>query len=64
MSAVVHAPVTDRVRANTPVPVNHRLDTRAQLRVREAAASAHALKALRGDFEHISPESSLDREER
>jgi hypothetical protein len=40
MSAVTHAPVTDRVRANTSVPVNHRLDTQAQLRMREAAASA------------------------
>jgi hypothetical protein len=36
----MHAPVSDRVRANTWVPVNDRLDTDAQLRMREAAASA------------------------
>jgi hypothetical protein len=40
MSAVTHAPVTDRVRANTSVPVNDRLDVETQLRMREAAASA------------------------
>jgi hypothetical protein len=40
MSDVTHAPVTDRVRANTSVPVNDRLDVEAQLRMREAAASA------------------------
>jgi hypothetical protein len=40
MNGVTHAPVTDRVRANTWVPVNDRLDTETQLRMHEAAASA------------------------
>jgi hypothetical protein len=38
--SVMHAPVPDRVRANTWVPVNERLDMETQLRLREAAASA------------------------
>jgi hypothetical protein len=40
MNRAMHAPATDRVRANTWVPVNDRLDTEAQMRMREAAASA------------------------
>jgi hypothetical protein len=40
MNGAMHAPVTDRVRANTWVPVNDRLNSEAQLRMREAAASA------------------------
>jgi hypothetical protein len=40
MIGAMHAPATDRVRANTWVPVNDRLDREAQLRMREAAASA------------------------
>jgi hypothetical protein len=40
MTGVEHAPGFDRVRANTSGPVNDRLDTEAQLRLREAAASA------------------------
>lgn len=40
MSSVMHAPASDRVRANTWLPVNDRLDLEAQLRMREAAASA------------------------
>ena len=36
----MHAPASDRVRANTWLPVNDRLDLEAQLRMREAAASA------------------------
>jgi hypothetical protein len=40
MSGVLHAPVPDRVRANTWVPVNDRLDVETQRRMREAAASA------------------------
>jgi hypothetical protein len=40
MNGAMHAPVTDRVRANTWAPVNDRLDTEAQLRMREAAALA------------------------
>jgi sirohydrochlorin ferrochelatase len=40
MKAALHAPVTDRVRANTWVPVNDRLDIETQFRIREAAASA------------------------
>jgi hypothetical protein len=40
MNGALHAPATDRVRANTWVPVNDRLDREAQLRMREAAASA------------------------
>jgi hypothetical protein len=39
MNAALHAPVSDRVRANTWLPVNHRLDFEAQTRMREAAAS-------------------------
>lgn len=38
----MHAPVTDRVRANTWVTVNERLDVEAPLRIREAATSASA----------------------
>jgi hypothetical protein len=34
----MHAPVPDRVRANTWVPVNDRLDLETQLRIREASA--------------------------
>jgi hypothetical protein len=40
MQGALHAPVADRVRANTWVPVNDRLDIETQLRIREAAASA------------------------
>src|SRR5687767_10721051 len=40
MNGPLHAPVTDRVRANTWVPVNDRLDSETQLRMREAAAPA------------------------
>lgn len=40
MKGVVHAPVTDRVRANTWPAVNQKLDTEAQLRLRQAAAAA------------------------
>ena len=40
MNEPLHAPVTDRVRANTWVAVNDRLDIETQLRMREAAASA------------------------
>ncbi len=40
MNSVAHAPIPDRVRANTWVPVNDRLDLEAQLRMRDAAASA------------------------
>jgi hypothetical protein len=40
MDSVLHSPVTDRVRANTWLPVNDRLDRDAQLRMREAAESA------------------------
>jgi hypothetical protein len=39
MSAIAHAPVPDRVRANTWPGVNERLDTEAQLRLGRAAAS-------------------------
>lgn len=42
MDAVMHAPVPDRVRANTWPLVNDRLDGEVQLRLREAAASASA----------------------
>ena len=38
--SVIHAPVPDRVRANTWIPVNDRLDMEAQLRMRAVAASA------------------------
>lgn len=40
MSGLEHAPESDRVRANTWPPINERLDTEAQFRVRGAAASA------------------------
>jgi hypothetical protein len=40
MDALMHAPVTDRVRANTWPPLNDRIDTEAQLRLRQAAAAA------------------------
>jgi len=40
MRAVLHAPVPDRVRANTWPPINDRLEAEAQARLREAAASA------------------------
>ena len=40
MSGYLHAPVPDRVRANTWPPINDRLDAEAQIRLREAAASA------------------------
>jgi hypothetical protein len=39
-AAVIHAPVTDRVRANTSSALNDRLDSEAQLRLRQAAAAA------------------------
>jgi hypothetical protein len=42
MSGVMHAPTTDRVRANTWPPVNDRLDTDTQLRLREAGGAATA----------------------
>ena len=71
MGDAIHAPVHDRVRANTWPPVNQRLDTEAQLRLREAAAAAssdeltkridrerYGLKALRGDFTAIPPAGS------
>jgi hypothetical protein len=40
MNGDTHAPTADRIRANTWPPVNERLDSQAQLRLREAAASA------------------------
>lgn len=40
MNGTLHAPATDRVRANTWVPVNDRLDSEAQLRMRQAAAAS------------------------
>jgi hypothetical protein len=40
MNSVLHAPVPDRVRANTWPPVNDRLDIEAQLRLRRAAEAA------------------------
>jgi hypothetical protein len=40
MDALVHAPLTDRVRANTWPAINDRIDTEAQLRLRQAAAAA------------------------
>jgi hypothetical protein len=40
MNGTIHAPGTDRVRANTWAPVNDRLDMEAQLRMREAASYA------------------------
>lgn len=40
MNGLMHAPVPDRVRANTWPPVNDRLDTEAQIRLSRAAAAA------------------------
>ena len=48
MNGVTHAPGTDRVRANTWRPVNDRVDTEAQLRMHEAAASASTDELTRG----------------
>jgi hypothetical protein len=47
MNGVTHAPVHDRVRANTWPPLNERLDREAQLRLREAAASASSDRLTR-----------------
>jgi hypothetical protein len=40
MTSVVHAPVNDRVRANTWPDLNEKLDSQAQLRLRQSAAAA------------------------
>ena len=42
MNGAVHAPATDRVRANTWPALNDRIDTNAQLRLRQAAATENA----------------------
>ena len=47
MDSVVHSPVTDRVRANTWLPVNDRLDLEAQRRMRDAAASGSSADLTR-----------------
>jgi hypothetical protein len=54
MSASLHTPVPDRVRANTWPLINDRLDNEAQLRLREAAAfaSADELSQRVADLEH------------
>jgi hypothetical protein len=44
-----------------PLPVFRKMGVRTR---REINKEKYALKALRGDFEHISPESLPDREER
>lgn len=43
----MHAPLTDRVRANTWPAVNDRLDRHVQLRLREAGASASSEELTR-----------------
>jgi hypothetical protein len=40
MEVIAHAPPCDRVRANTWPAINERIDTEAQLRLRQAGASA------------------------
>jgi hypothetical protein len=47
MNVAQHAPPTDRVRANTSVTVNDRLDSETQLRMREASASASTNEVTR-----------------
>jgi hypothetical protein len=74
MNGMLHAPAPDRVRANTWPPVNDRLDSQAQLHLRcrrmgvctrqEVKKEKFALKALRGDFENLSPERQSEQEER
>ena len=60
MNAALHAPVTDRVRANTWAPVNDRLDMEAQLRIRQAAASA-STEALTRHITQLDYEWDFDR---
>ena len=60
MNGALHAPVTDRVRANTWVPVNERLDLDTQLRIREAAASA-STEALTRRLTQLDYEWDFDR---
>ena len=60
MNGVMHAPVPDRVRANTWAPVNDRLDTEAQLRMREAAVSA-STDALTRSITQLRYEWDFDR---
>jgi hypothetical protein len=60
MSGVLHAPVPDRARANTWVPVNDRLDVEAQLRLREAAAS-HSTDELTRRIAQLDYEWDFDR---
>ena len=60
MNGATHAPVTDRVRANTWVPVNNRLDTEAQLRIREASSSA-STDALSRRITQLDHEWDFDR---
>ena len=60
MKAALHAPVTDRVRANTWLPVNDRLDIEAQLRIRQAAASA-STEALTRHITQLDYEWDFDR---
>jgi hypothetical protein len=60
MTLVMHAPVSDRVRANTWPPLNDRLDLEAQLRLREAAASASVDELTRG-IERLDRSWDFDR---
>ena len=56
----MHAPATDRVRANTWPPINERLDMEAQLRMRDAAASA-STDELTGRVTQLDYEWDFDR---
>lgn len=56
----MHAPPTDRVRANTWPPINERLDMEAQLRMRDAAASA-STDELTGRVTQLDYEWDFDR---
>jgi hypothetical protein len=60
MNDVMHAAVPDRVRANTWVPVNDRLDIETQLRIREAAAFGSS-DELTQRITHLDNEWDFDR---
>lgn len=60
MNDVAHAPVTDRVRANTWPALNHSIDTDAQLRLRSAAANQHST-ALATRITQLDREWDFDR---
>lgn len=60
MSGTLHAPVADRVRANTWPVINDRLDSEVQLRLRGAAAAA-STDELTQRITHLDHEWDFDR---